>query len=164
MVNTKTYANSLEKKLIAEFKQKFMDKLGYEPVILTRTDTDEDIPLMSLEQLEGYFVRYLPRIGKSKIPLTSKSRKRQLVELRNMFCAMARSMNFTLKEIGVHLGGRDHSTAIHSIKTFHNLMDTNKAFRDKYYRILKNIKRQHEPTTMDSIDSVQSKPEPAVLP
>ena len=43
--------------------------------------------------------------------------------------------NITLKEIGSFLGGRDHSTVIHGIKTAGDLIETDKQFREEYKRL-----------------------------
>lgn len=62
----------------------------------------------------------------------TKSRKGELVEVRQLI--MFFNYIYTtasLSRIGKHAGGRDHSTAIHSIKTVQNLMttDNNYAYR-----------------------------------
>lgn len=165
MTESRMYAIQLEKKLIEEFRQKFQDKLGYAPVVLTRVETNESsVPIMSLQQLEEYFQPFLPYLYGKKATLFTKSRKRELVELRMMFCFLAKSMRYTLGTIGHFLGGRDHTTVIHSVSTFLDLMETNDQFKAKFLEILNYIKENHESSTLDQLDTIQSKPEPVVLP
>jgi chromosomal replication initiator protein len=63
--------------------------------------------------------------------LKEKTRKRQVVQARQL--SMYLSKNFTkhsLKAIGKHFGGRDHSTVIHSCQAIQNLMDTDTKFKE----------------------------------
>lgn len=69
--------------------------------------------------------------------IISTSRKRELVIPRQMFCYIAKfnMPNVTLKEIGKFLGGRDHSTVIHGIRTAEDLIETDKQFRKEYEKL-----------------------------
>ena len=160
------YASILEKKLIDEFKTKFEEKLGYQPIVLTKVTVDDEhsIPLMDLNQLAHYFIPFLPSQNGRVMHLFAKSRKRELVELRMIFCALARSMKYTLVSIGEFIGGRDHTTVLHAVGVFNNLIETNEAFRDRYQQILTYIKQNHEPSIVDQPDKVQPESEPALLP
>lgn len=160
------YASILEKKLIDEFKAKFREKIGYQPIVLTKVTVDDEhsIPLMPLDQLADYFTPFLPTQNGRVLPLFAKSRKRELVELRMIFCTLARSMKYTLVSIGEYIGGRDHTTVLHAVSTFNNLVETNEAFRDQYMKILTYIKQSYESSTLDQPDQVQPESEPALLP
>ncbi|MDH5397570.1 MAG: chromosomal replication initiator protein DnaA, partial [Cyclobacteriaceae bacterium] len=46
----------------------------------------------------------------------------------------------SLKAIGMHFGGRDHSTVIHSIQAVDDLMDTNATFKATVQDLKKRIK------------------------
>jgi len=166
METTVSYATKLEKKLITEFKDLFYEKLGYYPIVLatSRTQGDTYIPVMSLEALKKMFDSFLPERFGSKIPLESRLRKREIVELRSVFCHMARSMRYNLEAIGDFLGNRDHTTISHNINTFNNLIETNEPFRTKYFTILNYIRKQYESPAMDHINQVQHQPEPSLLP
>lgn len=165
MTQSRMYASHLEKKLIDEFKQKFQDKLGYSPIVLTKIETGEfSIPLMTLNELLAYFDPFLPYLFGQKLTLNSKSRKREVVELRMMFCYMARSMKYKLETIGEFLGGRDHTTVMHSVTTFLNLLETAEQVRTKFIEVLTHIKENHEPSIMDKPDQEKCQPQPAVLP
>jgi chromosomal replication initiator protein len=50
--------------------------------------------------------------------------------------------NFTknsLKAIGKHFGGRDHSTVIHSCQAVQNMIDTDTQFKDDVLELEKKI-------------------------
>ena len=63
--------------------------------------------------------------------LQAKTRKREIVQARqiSMFLAKQFTKN-SLKTIGDHFGGRDHTTVIHSCQTVKDLMDTDTMIRD----------------------------------
>lgn len=72
--------------------------------------------------------------------LKEKTRKRQVVQARQL--SMFLSKNFTkhsLKAIGKHFGGRDHSTVIHSCQAIQNLMDTDSKFKESVDDLQKKI-------------------------
>lgn len=52
-----------------------------------------------------------------------KSRKREVVVARQLICFWARNMTrYSLKDIGIMIGGKDHTTVIHSCNAVKNLM------------------------------------------
>lgn len=63
--------------------------------------------------------------------LMQKTRKREIVQARqiSMFLAKSFTKN-SLKTIGEHFGGRDHTTVIHSCRTVKDLMDTDTLFKE----------------------------------
>lgn len=72
--------------------------------------------------------------------LKEKTRKRAVVQARQLSMYLAK--NFTknsLKVIGRHFGGRDHSTVIHSCQAVKDLMDTDKDFKESVAEIEKKI-------------------------
>ena len=164
------YAAKLERKLIEEFRIEFFDKLGYYPVVLSKYEQEIlGEKYMSLEKLSSYFEPFLPTKYDKKITLVSKWRYRELVELRCMFCFLAKEMKYSLSTIGEFLSKRDHTTVIHNIRVFNNLMDTSDPFRDKFRTILNYIKQQqsqnptpHESSIMESLPDLQHYTEPGV--
>jgi len=167
MTESRSYQIHLEKKLIEQFRQNFFNKIGYYPIVLTKIKVDigrnEYISMMSLETLADCFTPFLPTKYEKIIPLGSKRRYREIVELRCMFCSLAKSMNYTLKSIGSILGDRDHTTAINSINTFHDLIETNDGFKQKYITLLNYIKQNqpaYESSVMDDPYQVLSNTEP----
>ena len=62
--------------------------------------------------------------------LLSKTRKRQIVQARQIAMFMARTLiNCSLSTIGAEIGGKDHATVLHACTTVNDLMSTDKTFR-----------------------------------
>ena len=72
--------------------------------------------------------------------LLSKSRKRQIVQARQIAMYECRSLiqNCSLSTIGAELGGKDHATVLHACTTVQDLMSTDKAFR-QYVTDIENM-------------------------
>ena len=63
--------------------------------------------------------------------LLQKTRKREIVQARQITMYLAKSFTKnSLKTIGEHFGGRDHTTVIHSCQTVKDLMDTDSLFKE----------------------------------
>lgn len=70
--------------------------------------------------------------------LKGKSRLREIVVPRQVAMYLAKNLtNLSLKSIGYHFGGRDHSTVIHAIQTINDLMDTDKDIQNSVNKLLK---------------------------
>lgn len=69
--------------------------------------------------------------GITRDALLSKSRKRQIVQARQIAMYMSRMLvkNSSLATIGAELGGKDHATVLHACSTVGDLMATDKAFK-----------------------------------
>ena len=63
--------------------------------------------------------------------LLSKSRKRQIVQARQIAMYMSRSLipSCSLSTIGAELGGKDHATVLHACTTVSDLVATDKTFK-----------------------------------
>lgn len=73
--------------------------------------------------------------------LTSKTRKRAVVQARQLSMYLAKNCTSnSLKQIGKHFGGRDHSTVIHACQTVNDLMDTDDIFRGTVEELQKRIR------------------------
>jgi chromosomal replication initiator protein len=72
--------------------------------------------------------------------LQAKTRKREIVQARqiSMFLAKQFTKN-SLKNIGDHFGGRDHTTVIHSCQTVKDLMDTDAMIRDQVKELQQKV-------------------------
>ena len=72
--------------------------------------------------------------------LLQKTRKREIVQARQitMFLAKAFTKN-SLKTIGEHFGGRDHTTVIHSCQTVKDLMDTDSLFKENVVELQQKV-------------------------
>ncbi|WP_374755606.1 chromosomal replication initiator protein DnaA [Arcticibacterium luteifluviistationis] len=74
--------------------------------------------------------------------LKSKSRLRSIVIPRQVAMYLAKEMtNLSLKSIGYHFGGRDHSTVIHAIQTVNDLMDTDKEMNNTVHKLSQKFKK-----------------------
>ena len=72
--------------------------------------------------------------------LKEKTRKRGIVQARQLSMYLAKSYTKnSLKVIGRHFGGRDHSTVIHSCQAVKDMMDTDKEFKESVQEIEKKI-------------------------
>ena len=72
--------------------------------------------------------------------MKDKARKKEIVIARQV--AMYFSKDFTnnsLKSIGFHFGGRDHSTVIHAVQSVNDMIDTDSIFRNNIKEINKRI-------------------------
>lgn len=62
--------------------------------------------------------------------LLSRSRKRQIVQARQIAMYMSRNLiNCSLSTIGSELGGKDHATVLHACTTVADLISTDRTFR-----------------------------------
>ena len=75
------------------------------------------------------------KIDPSELKQNHKCRKRKYLEARYIISTRIRiELKYSWSTIGTFLR-KDHATAIHSVKTFLNLWDTNREFREKAYDI-----------------------------
>jgi chromosomal replication initiator protein len=73
--------------------------------------------------------------------LKDKTRKKEIVIARQV--AMYFSKEYTdhsLKAIGYHFGGRDHSTVIHAVQSVNDMIDTNSQFKSQVEELKKKLK------------------------
>jgi lipoprotein-releasing system permease protein len=62
--------------------------------------------------------------------LLSKTRKRQIVQARQIAMYLSRNLiNCSLSTIGAEIGGKDHATVLHACSTVGDLMSTDKTFK-----------------------------------
>ncbi len=97
---------------------------------------------ISIESIQNYVCDYF---GIESNKVREKTRKQEVVEARQI--AMYLSKKFTkssLKTIGLHFGGRDHSTVIHAITTIEERMSAS----PKHQRILRELEQKIELTTL----------------
>lgn len=72
--------------------------------------------------------------------MKAKTRKRDIVQARQIAMYFAKEMTrHSLKSIGLHFGGRDHSTVIHALQTVSDLITTDKYFKQNVTEIRKRI-------------------------
>lgn len=72
--------------------------------------------------------------------LLQKTRKREIVQARQITMYLAKSFTKnSLKTIGEHFGGRDHTTVIHSCQTVKDLMDTDSLFKENVLELHQKV-------------------------
>jgi chromosomal replication initiator protein len=73
--------------------------------------------------------------------IRAKTRKKEIVEARQISMFLVKEFtNYSLKTIGLHFGGRDHSTVIHAINSINNKREKNESLNDT----LKSLRRKIE--------------------
>ncbi|WP_035806226.1 chromosomal replication initiator protein DnaA [Lunatimonas lonarensis] len=73
--------------------------------------------------------------------LKAKTRKKEIVTARQVAMYFAKEFtNHSLKSIGYHFGGRDHSTVIHAVQTVNDLMETDNSFKAAIIELRKKFK------------------------
>ncbi len=99
---------------------------------------------MDIDKLERF--RYvLSLTGMSEQLIQSKTRKHEVVEIRHMlmyFCVT--ELNMGLKETGLYVGNKDHSTVIHGRDKFRDLLSVPHKgnYEAQRYKII--LKKYHE--------------------
>lgn len=97
---------------------------------------------ISIENIQNYVGEFF---GIDSNKLRDKTRKQEIVEARQIAMYLSKKMTkSSLKTIGLHFGGRDHSTVIHSISTVEDRLKTS----SKHQQILKDIQHQIELTSL----------------
>jgi chromosomal replication initiator protein len=81
-----------------------------------------------------------------KIKITDikgKTRLREVVVPRQIAMFLAKEYtSLSLKAIGYHFGGRDHSTVIHAIQTINDLMDIDKELKSQIDDLKEKFKKK----------------------
>lgn len=73
--------------------------------------------------------------------LKAKTRKKEIVIARQVAMYFSKDYtNHSLKSIGYHFGGRDHSTVIHALQSVDNMIDTDAKFRYSVDELKKKLK------------------------
>ncbi len=73
--------------------------------------------------------------------LKDKTRKKEIVIARQVAMYLSKEYtNHSLKAIGYHFGGRDHSTVIHAVQSVNDMMDTDANFKHSIEGMRKKLK------------------------
>ncbi len=73
--------------------------------------------------------------------MKAKTRKKEIVVARQVAMYFSKSYtNHSLKTIGYHFGGRDHSTVIHAVQSVNDMMETDNTFKNSLEIIKKKLK------------------------
>lgn len=92
---------------------------------------------VSLEKIRDYVIRFF---GISKEFFESKYRTSKVVMARRIYSVLCKSLTkFSLAQIGISIGDRDHSTIINLIRGFDNLINTEPELKIIYDNIRADI-------------------------
>lgn len=98
-----------------------------------KTSTKE----ITIENIQKMVCEYF---GVPPEKLQQKTRKREIVQARQITMFLAKSFTKnSLKTIGEHFGGRDHTTVIHSCQTVKDLMDTDTLFKENVAELTQKV-------------------------
>ncbi len=72
--------------------------------------------------------------------LLSKRRIREIVQARQITMYLAKKFTrSSLKAIGAHFSGKDHTTVIHSCQTVQNMIETDAAYRERFLELQQKV-------------------------
>lgn len=72
--------------------------------------------------------------------LRAKTRKQEVVNARQVAMYLSKELtNSSLKTIGLHFGGRDHSTVIHSCQTIQDRLNTDSVFKQNVDQLRRQV-------------------------
>lgn len=78
--------------------------------------------------------------GVSTSDIVGRSRKREKVDARHIFCAILyQKFNYKLTKIGEIVDGRDHTTIIHAVSSYKDRFKNEDDYKDKVLRIFNTI-------------------------
>jgi len=98
--------------------------------------TDTRVTL-TIDQIQRLVCEYF---GIPEDLIRAKTRKREVVQARQVAMYFCKSLTqHSLKTIGLHFGGRDHSTVIHANQSVENQIDTDPKFKDVIEEISNKI-------------------------
>ncbi|MEQ8359110.1 MAG: chromosomal replication initiator protein DnaA [Cytophagales bacterium] len=136
-----TNVRELEGVLISLIAQSSLNKkeIDLELAKQTLQNIVQDIETeVGIDYIQKYISDYFKVSPES---LRAKTRKKEIVIARQVAMYFAKEYtNHSLKVIGYHFGGRDHSTVIHAIQTVNDIMDTDKKFAETMKEIETNLK------------------------
>lgn len=72
--------------------------------------------------------------------LKGKNRQKEIVVPRQVAMYLAKSFtDLSLKSIGYHFGGRDHSTVIHAVQTVHDMLETDRDIQNAVIELKREL-------------------------
>lgn len=122
-----------QKKEIEKFQQSFSSEFGYTPeIILPRIITFKGEPPTQLVDIENVINEFIPKKHRAYYnSIISRSRNREICELRMIFCKIGYDLGYKLTTMGRYCC-RNHATIIYNIRVANDLISNNKAFLEKY--------------------------------
>jgi hypothetical protein len=141
------YQRKLALSLISKFTRDFNDKTGLSVNVhvpeFVKFENDNMKYLLTLPKVEQIFLECVPVELKPDMALKCRSRKRQIVDLRTIFCSIAYRLNFTLSDIGRYIQ-RDHTTIIHLTRKADDLLATDERFASLYNSITYEMSKHYD--------------------
>lgn len=130
-------------------KRKFLDdkllKPYKEKTIITRPKISKERPDMkkSLTSHEMIIIQIICEIHKVSFnDLFSRRKKTEHVDARKQLASFLYVyLNYSYSHIGLLLR-RDHSTMIHNVSSHESLLDTDKVYCDKFFRLIDAVKTE----------------------
>ena len=118
---------------------------------LVRTEIDLELAKQTLKSIVhdidsevgvDYIQKTVSEFFKVSIDqLKDKTRKKEIVMARQLAMYFSKDYtNLSLKSIGYHFGGRDHSTVIHAVQTVNDLYDTDNKFKKSVDELRRKLK------------------------
>lgn len=78
------------------------------------------------------------------VDITTKSRKREIVQAKHVFVHILRAAKCTCVEVGRHMG-MDYTSVLHYDRTFEDYYNQSSILKDKYNRILDLYNEEYDP-------------------
>ena len=138
--NLNTNIRELEGILISLLAQSSLNKKNIDIDLakkILRNNLKQSSKELTIESIHKLVCEHLDLPYKK---LLLNSRKREVVLARQIAMYFSKTMTkSTLKSIGDHFGGKDHTTVMHSCKNVQNLIDTDQSFRDNVAELNQKI-------------------------
>ena len=138
--NVQSNVRELEGALIALFAQATLNKKEIDIDLAKRVMKNfvkTAARELTIENIQKMVCEYF-HIGYDK--LLAKTRKREIVQARQITMYLAKKFTkSSLKNIGEHFGGFDHTTVIHSCQTVENLMDTDGDYKEHLLELQQKV-------------------------
>jgi chromosomal replication initiator protein len=97
----------------------------------------ESRPQLGIEAIQKVVCEYL---GIGTDDVQGRTRKREIVQARQVAMYFSKQLTkHSLKTIGLHFGGRDHSTVIHAVRSVEDQIDTDGSFREMVSAVEKKL-------------------------
>lgn len=130
-----------EQTMLADFEKIFLKKTGKTIKVIAISTLDLVLRKMTvgeiLDTVDSFRLPGMP-------PLRNACRKRELVNLRKIFCLLAKQAGYSLATIGDELGERDHTTVLYNVRAAKIHLEREKDFRDLCYEIQSKILQLYE--------------------
>jgi chromosomal replication initiator protein len=102
---------------------------------ITNSPASRTLTIEEIKKIVSEYYQQDPQL------LSAKTRKHEVVLPRQMCMFLAKSLTqMSLKSIGMHFGGRDHTTVLHSCQQILNYIDTDKRIRADVEHLRKTLR------------------------